>query len=51
MLPYIIGIGVIVVFIFLYVYTYKLNEETEKPEGCEDLECSSCKTDNCSHRK
>ncbi|MBI9008727.1 MAG: hypothetical protein JEZ05_01740 [Tenericutes bacterium] len=51
MWKYIIAVAIIIVFIFLYVYSYKMNEETEKPEGCEDLECNSCKTDSCSHRK
>jgi len=51
MWEYIIAIGIIVLIVFLYVYTYVLNVNTEKPEGCEDLECTSCKTDSCSHRK
>ena len=51
MWEYIIGIGVIVLIVGLYVFTYKLNTNTEKPEGCEDVECNSCNASNCSHRK
>lgn len=48
---YIIAIGIIILILFLYIYTYALNEKTAKPEGCEDLECHSCKIDSCSHRE
>jgi hypothetical protein len=51
MWEYIIAGASIVVIVLIYVYSYKLNEKTEKPEGCEDLECNSCKAKNCSHRK
>lgn len=51
MWPYVIAIGVILLVVGLYVLTYKWNEDTEKPEGCEELECTSCKAQNCSHRK
>ncbi len=51
MWPYIIAIAIIVGIVLLYVFSYTLNEKTEKPEDCEDIQCSSCSSGNCSHRK
>lgn len=51
MWEYVIAIAVIVVIVFLYIFTYSLNEKTDKPEGCEDLECTSCHAKSCSNRK
>lgn len=47
----IFGIGIFVAIVILYFVTYAINEKTEKPEGCEDLECTSCNARNCSHRQ
>ncbi len=51
MWPYVIAIGTIVLIVVIYVWSYSLNEKTEKPEGCEDLECSGCNANNCANRK
>ncbi|HOO43891.1 MAG TPA: hypothetical protein PKU69_02360 [Bacillota bacterium] len=50
MWPYIIAIGITIVIVGLYVWSYSVNQKTEKPEDCEDIECSSCKSADCSHR-
>ncbi|MBN2540256.1 MAG: hypothetical protein JXB08_01895 [Bacilli bacterium] len=46
-----IAIGIIVLVVVIYILSYALNEKTAKPEECEDLECTSCKAADCSHRK
>lgn len=50
MVKYLVAIGIIVVIIVVYVVTYIMNEKTERPEGCEDLECAGCKAKDCAHR-
>jgi len=46
----IIAIAIIVLIIGVYILTYYLNEKTDKPEECIDLECTSCKSQDCTHR-
>lgn len=50
MAKYLIAVGIIVVIVIIYVVTYVLNENTDRPEGCEDLECNGCNAKDCSHR-
>lgn len=51
MWPYVIAVVVTIAIIGVYVWSYKLNENTKKPENCEDLECTGCKASDCAHRK
>ncbi len=47
----VIAIGVVIVVVGLYLWSYSLNEKTEKPEGCVEIECHSCHDQSCSNRK
>ncbi|MFA7076067.1 MAG: hypothetical protein WC152_05295 [Candidatus Izemoplasmatales bacterium] len=51
MLKYIIAIAIAIVVVGIYIWSYKLNEKTEKPEGCEEISCSGCNVDNCVSRR
>ncbi len=50
-MEYVYGALGLIVFIGLYLWSYTLNQKCEKPEGAEDLECTSCHSTSCSSRK
>ena len=49
-MEFFIAIGLIVALVLIYVLAYKKNQETDKPEGCEEISCQGCHVENCASR-
>ncbi|HOP57169.1 MAG TPA: hypothetical protein PLH02_01965 [Bacillota bacterium] len=51
MWKYIIAIGIVVLLVAIYIISYVLNQKTEIPEECRNLEdfsaCSTCTNQSC----
>lgn len=45
-----VGLGV-AALLGLYLWSYTLNQNTEKPEGTEDISCKGCNATSCVERK